>query len=157
VIDQHHLVAKGVPTGCSIARMEAENPDRKAAAKAYEKLLPEAIDVLLLGMGTDGHVASLFPHSSVLKSTHRSVVPVTGPKPPHERLTVTPKIVTRARSVFLLATGTEKGRVLALALESPEDFRPLPVRLTLGGTWLIDGAAERQMLCNHKLIRDVVN
>jgi 6-phosphogluconolactonase len=135
------LLARGVPPGCSIARMEAENPNREAAARAYENLLPEAIDVLLLGVGTDGHVASLFPHSPALRATQRKVVPVTGPKPPRERLTITPKVIAAAREVFVLATGTEKGEMLAEALKAPADPASLPVRLTLGGTWLLDEKA----------------
>ncbi len=139
------LLAKGVPFGCSIARMEAENPDREAAARAYEELIPEAIDILLLGMGTDGHIASLFPHSPALRPTQRTVVPVTGPNPPHERLTITPKVIACARSVFVLATGAEKGGVLVEALKSPADFKSLPVCLTLGGIWLMDDEARSQL------------
>lgn len=140
------LLPKGVPTGCSVIRMEAENIDREAATKAYDKLLPETIDILLLGMGTDGHIASLFPHSSALHLDQRSVAPVMGPNPPHERLTITPQIIASAGSVFLLATGEEKGRVLAEALKSPEDFASLPVRLTLGSTWLLDEEAMQKVL-----------
>jgi 6-phosphogluconolactonase len=143
------LLARGVPPGCSIVRMEAEDPDREAAAKAYEKLIPEKVDVLLLGMGTDGHIASLFPNSPALTSGERNVLPITGPKPPSERLTITPGVITRARSVFVLATGKEKGNVLGEALKSMEDFRSLPVRLALGGTWLLDAEAEAQ-ISNYK-------
>ncbi len=138
------LLANGVPSGCSIARMVAENPDREAAAKAYEKLLPEAVDVLLFGMGVDGHIASLFPGSSALCLEERSVTPITGPKPPHERLTITPKVIASVESVFVLATGKEKGKVLVEALKSSEDILSLPVRLTLGATWLLDAEAGAQ-------------
>ncbi len=140
------LFEKGMPPGCSITRMEAENPDREAAARAYEKLIPDKIDVLLLGMGEDGHIASLFPHSSALRSKQRSVVAITGPKPPHERLTITPRVIGRARSIFVLATGAEKGRMLACAVRSPKDFMSLPVGLTLGGTWILDDEARSQFL-----------
>ena len=142
------LLAKGVPTGCSVARMEAENSDRETAARAYETLLPEAIDVLLLGVGTDGHVASLFPHSPAFRATQRSVVPVTGPEPPRERLTITPKVIAGAGEVFVLARGADKGRVLGEALKSPADSVSLPVRLTLGGTWLLDEEAACQLRAN---------
>lgn len=147
------LLAKGVPSGCSILRMEAENPDREAAAKAYEKLIPEKIDVLLLGMGEDGHIASLFPHSSVLQENKRKVVPVTGPKPTPERMTITPGVIACAGSIFVLATGAEKGKVLNEALQSAEDFLSLPIRLALGGTWLLDNEAEAQILNYSKINR----
>lgn len=139
------LFAKGVPPGCSVIRIEAENSDRDAAARKYEEFLPKEIDVLLLGMGGDGHIASLFPYSAALRSTDRTVLPVAVPNLPHDRLTITPQVIVNAGSVFLLATGEEKGRVLAEALRSPEDFMSLPVRLTLGGTWLLDDPAARQV------------
>ena len=140
------LLAKGLPSGCSILRMEAENPDQEMAAQKYGQLLPENIDVLLLGMGEDGHVASLFPGSSNLLQKERSVVSATGPKPPFQRLTITPKVIASARSVFLLVTGERKGKILAEALKSESDFMSLPVCLTLGGTWLLDDEAGRQCL-----------
>lgn len=139
------LFAKGVPSGCTIIRMEAENADRDAAARNYEEFLPREIDVLLLGMGADGHIASLFPNAAELRSTGRAVLPVTGPNLFHERLTITPQVIANAEAIFLLAMGEEKGRVLAEALKSPEDFMSLPVRLALGGTWLLDDAAADQL------------
>jgi 6-phosphogluconolactonase len=144
------LLIKGVPVGCSIARMEAENPDRKAAARAYEKLIPSEIDVLLLGVGADGHIASLFPGSSALLVKDRSVVPVTGSKAPYQRLTITPRVIASAKSVFILATGERKGKVLAEALKPESSFMSLPVCLTLGGTWLLDDEAGRQCLNRDK-------
>lgn len=139
------FLAGGIPPGCSIARMEADNPDHDAAARMYERLIPKEIDVLLLGMGCDGHVASLFPCSPALRPDQGYVVPATAPNPPRERLTITPKVVARAKEVFLLATGAEKGRVLAEALKLPMDPMSLPVRLTMGGSWLLDAAAYAQL------------
>lgn len=138
------LFPEGLPSGCTLVPMEADDHDRDAAARRYEQRLPERIDILLLGMGSDGHIASLFPGSPALESD-RSVVPVIGSKNPRERLTVTPRVIRRARSVFLLATGAEKGQVLKLALQAPEDIAALPVRLTLGRTWLLDCEARAQL------------
>lgn len=139
------LFSDGVPPGCSIERMEGENPNRDEAALAYEGHLPEIIDVLLLGMGADGHVASLFPQSSAFHMMQRSVVSIVGPKPPYERLTITPKVITGSKSTFLLVRGDEKGRVLSGVLKSPEDIYSLPVGLTLSGTWLLDCDAGDQI------------
>jgi 6-phosphogluconolactonase len=139
------LFANEGDSGARVNRMEADDPDRDAAAMRYEKLLPEQIDILLLGMGTDGHVASLFPNSDALRSPDRTVVPVAGPNSGHPRLSITGKVVANAETVFLLATGEEKGRVLAEAMKFPRDVMSLPVRLALNATWLLDDAAARQL------------
>lgn len=139
------LFAGGMHSNACVYRMEADDPDRDAAARRYEELLPAQIDILLLGMGSDGHVASLFPHSDALRAKERSVVPVQGPESGHPRLTITGKVVATAKAVFLLAKGDEKGRVLAEAMRSPHDVMSLPVRMTLNATWLLDEAAARQL------------
>ncbi len=132
------LFQNGVPAGCSVFRMEADAINLEAAAQRYADLLPDSVDVLLLGVGEDGHVASLFPNHVALQERRRRVLLITGPKPPFERLTITPEVITRARSVFVLATGSAKAVMLSAALKNPNDFVALPARLTLGGTWLMD-------------------
>jgi len=139
------LFANESPSAACVIRMEADDPDREAAARRYEALLPERIDILLLGMGTDGHVASLFPHSDALRPTARTVLPVQGPDSGHPRLSITGKVVANADAVFLLAMGEAKGRVLAEALRSPQDVMSLPVRTALNATWLLDEAAAGQL------------
>jgi 6-phosphogluconolactonase len=132
------LFCKGVPYDCRVFRMEADRADRVLAARNYERLLPPHMDVLLLGVGEDGHVASLFPHSSALGECTKSVMPVVGPKAPHERLTITPPVISGAKTIFVLATGGVKARVLAWALRDRGNVESLPVRLALSGTWLVD-------------------
>lgn len=134
------LFQRGVPAGCSVFRMEADNPDHGAGALAYGAALPKAIDVMLFGVGEDGHIASLFPGSTALQETDRRVVPITSPKPPHHRLTITPAVITQARYLFVLATGPVKAAVLCDALKTPNDFATLPARLVLNATWLLDNA-----------------
>jgi len=130
------LFTTGVPNGVQIHRMEADSLDQNAAAVRYEDLLPEFIDVLLLSMGEDGHIASLFPHSPALREPRRQVVPVTGPKPPFQRLTITPPVIKNARQVFVLALGNQKRAMYEEALRDPEDFEAIPARLVLDRTWI---------------------
>ena len=125
--------------------MEAEGDDLEMAAKEYEACLPRTIDVLLLGLGSDGHIASLFPGSSVFSETDQLVVPVTDSPGAHNRLTITPSVVNSAHQIFLLAPGEEKGRVLRRALRDVDDVSSLPVRMTLRGTWLLDVSAAKQV------------
>ena len=124
-----------------IHRMEAERADRDAAARAYERQLPERLDVLLLGMGADGHTASLFPGAAALDERARRVVPATGPTPPRERLTITPPVIGAARRVAVLVAGADKAATVARALRGPVRPRELPVQLALAGAWFLDRAA----------------
>ncbi|BAO31133.1 6-phosphogluconolactonase [Sulfuritalea hydrogenivorans] len=134
------LFRNGLPAGCRVFRMEADTPDHDAAARRYEQILPEQLDVLLLGVGEDGHVASLFPGSPALHERLRRVVPVVGPKPPPQRLTITPPVIARAKTVFVLATGLAKARVWEMAMLDPADADNLPARLVLNANWLLDAA-----------------
>jgi 6-phosphogluconolactonase len=119
-------------------RMEADAEDLEAAALRYENALPHQIDVLILGVGEDGHVASLFPGDSALQERHRLVMPVIGPALPYARLTITPTVIQRARSIFVLASGRSKAVAISRALEGRFSSKELPLRLTLNGIWLLD-------------------
>ena len=126
-------------------RMKAESLDRDAAARDYERSLPSQIDVLVLGMGQDGHTASLFPGSPVLDERHRLVVPVVGPKPPPERLTLTPPVIEAARSVAVIAAGADKAAMVARAIEGPWSPREIPAQLARRGRWFLDQAAAAEL------------
>lgn len=132
------LFHRGVPPACEVKRMAAEQPDREAAAAEYEQQLPDRLDVLLLSMGEDGHIASLFPHSAALLETRRRVMPVLAPKPPQERLTVTPLLISQAAQVFVMAFGTAKAAVFQQACSEMPAIAEFPARLVLSATWLID-------------------
>lgn len=127
----------GIPSGCSVFRMHAESENLAGAVASYEALLPRFVDVLLLGVGEDGHVASLFPWSQALRETRRLVVPVRGPKPPQYRMTITPPVIRQAQKIFVLAPGS-KAAVREEALRDPRDFLACPARLVLDATWLLD-------------------
>jgi 6-phosphogluconolactonase len=126
----------GLPEHTQVFRMEAESIDIEAAADRYAALIPQVIDVLLLGIGEDGHIASLFPHSEALGITHRLVVPVTGSASPFCRLTITPHIIRSAKEVFILALGAQKRSIYEDALRDPADIKAIPARLVLYGTWI---------------------
>lgn len=139
------LFNQGVPAGCSVFRMEADDTDREAAALRYEEILPERVDVLLLGVGEDGHIASLFPGSQALHEVSRRVMSISGPKPPHERLTITPTIIMQANSIFVLASGVAKAQILVKALQQADDFDTIPACLVLDAIWLLDSAMPKHI------------
>ena len=143
-----------------VRRMEAERPDRDAAARDYQAViarvfgvapdgLPPAFDLILLGMGPDGHTASLFPETPALGEATRWVVPNHAPKPPADRLTLTYPILNNAREVLFLVAGADKAERLTEVLEGPDDPRRLPsqrVRPTNGVlAWYVDRAAAARL------------
>jgi 6-phosphogluconolactonase len=130
------LFRRGVPPTCQVINMAADLSDREAIAAAYATELPDKLDLLLLSMGEDGHIASLYPHSKALLETCRRVVPVSAPKPPPARLTITPPVIAMAAQVFVLALGKQKRALYEEALRNPSDINTIPARLVLDRTWV---------------------
>ncbi len=125
-----------------VERMVAEWPDLNAAARECETWFREPADLVVLGMGEDGHVASLFPHSGLLAEHGRRVAAVfDAPKAPARRLTVTPRVLAEARSVLTLVAGGAKAQAAARALAREGSVAECPARLAAGGEWLIERAA----------------
>ena len=125
------------PAGVSEAgvhRMRGEAADLGAAARAYEDELrrglgePPRLDAALLGVGPDGHVASLFPGHRVLDETALWAAALDdAPKPPPRRLTLTLPVLAAARLVVIAAFGAAKRDVVRAALNDATS--PLPVAL----------------------------
>ena len=126
----------------------AESPAPEAlerAARAYATQLPERLDLLLLGVGADGHVASLFPGSPALGETERRVVPARAPVAPHERLTITPPVIAAARRLLVLVSGADKAEAVARALARTAGPDAPPARLARRATWLLDRASAAKL------------
>ena len=124
-----------------VHRMPADRRDRAVAATEYDALLPGSLDVLLLGMGEDGHTASLFPRSAALAESQRRVLAVTGTKAPVERLTITPPVIAAARTIFVMVRGSAKAAMVSRVIEGHDDPQNLPAQLARHGTWLLDDDA----------------
>lgn len=123
-------------------------PSVSDAAEVYSALLrgegSGEFDLVMLGMGPDGHVASLFPNSENLKDHDHIAVAVTdSPKPPAERVTLTFDALNRARAVWFLVTGEEKAAAVQRAWAFDGSVAETPARGISGPsiTWFIDEAA----------------
>ncbi|MEU8696928.1 6-phosphogluconolactonase [Streptomyces sp. NPDC048680] len=133
--------------------------DVDAAAAAYAAELAAAagpqdhgpvpvFDVLMLGVGPDTHVASLFPELPAVRETERTVVGVHGaPKPPPVRVTLTLPAIRSAREVWLLAAGEDKAEAAAIALSGAGEIQaPAAGAYGRGRTlWLLDAAAASKL------------
>lgn len=104
--------------------------DMQTSAHEYEAVItstsPEGFDLHLLGMGHEGHINSLFPHTDAVRETERLVIAVTdSPKPPPERTTLTLPAVARAERVWLLVAGEDKAEAAShVAQRSPAEQWP---------------------------------
>ena len=127
----------------AVRRMRGESADLAAAAREYDAELADAADLVVLGLGEDGHVASLFPGSPLLAERVRRVaVVLDSPKPPARRLTLTPRALVESRAgVLVLALGAGKAAAAAAALAPGADPRRVPGALVREGRWLLDRAA----------------
>lgn len=116
------------------------NPD--VAARRYELCIEEPMDVVLVSLGSDGHLASLFPGSEALCETDRLVVPVVHPETGERRITITPRVFAAAGMVIGLVVGSERGALLRRQLEaSVGGDRSLPVHHLAEVTWVFDRSA----------------
>lgn len=135
----------------------AYGDDLSAAAAGYARTLAELsgngsatpqFDVHLLGMGGEGHINSLFPHTPAVLETSRAVVGVEdSPKPPPRRITLTLPAVRNSRQVWLVVSGDAKAAAVAAALAGA-DSADIPAAGAVGTestVWLIDTAAASQL------------
>jgi 6-phosphogluconolactonase len=142
---QEALLARAPVPPENVHRIRGEDPDPGRAADAYARLLPARLDLLVLGVGEDGHTASLFPGSPVLGERERRVAAVTGPKPPPRRITLTPPALAAAGRLLVLAAGEGKAGAVARALEGPSDPASCPAQFARRGLWLLDRAAASRL------------
>jgi 6-phosphogluconolactonase len=156
--DETMLSKVPVPAG-NVFRIAAENPDAEAAAQAYEKTLRKffaleagqfpRFDLILLGMGPDGHTASLFPATAALQEQSRLVVANWVEKLKTHRLSFTLPVLNAAACVAFLVSGTDKAPALHAVLQSDaagEQYPAKLVRPTDGKLiWLVDRAAASQL------------
>ncbi|MFD0022101.1 6-phosphogluconolactonase [Streptomyces sp. NPDC058382] len=145
----HAMPASDGPHGGDVDAAAAAYAAELAAAAGPEDHGPVPVfDVLMLGVGPDTHVASLFPELPAVRETERTVVGVHGaPKPPPVRVSLTLPAIRAAREVWLLAAGEDKAEAAAIALSGAGEIQaPAAGAYGRGRTlWLLDAAAASQL------------
>lgn len=136
-----------------VIRVRGELAAANDAANAYAAALSTAFglgvrpvfDLVLLGIGADGHTASLFPDTPALYETGRIAVANQAPVEPSRRVTLTFPVLNAARAVVILTSGDDKAPAVARALAPEGDWEDCPVRAVRPATgtltWLLDAAA----------------
>ena len=147
-----------IPEG-QIHRIVAENPDHEAAADAYATTLRQIFalaggefprfDLIHLGLGIEGHTASLFPGSPALAERERLVAAPWVEQLNSFRITLTPPTINAAREVQFLAAGAEKADIVRAILRDPKDPNELPAQIVAPEDgrliWLLDAAAAGEL------------
>lgn len=142
-----------------IHRMPAEDPDHEAAADAYAATLRALFglapgelprfDLIHLGLGTEGHTASLFPGSPALRERERLVAAPWVEKLGAYRITLTPPVINAAREAQFLVAGAEKAAIVRAIMTAPHNPDELPAQVVAPTDgrllWLLDAAAAGEL------------
>jgi 6-phosphogluconolactonase len=156
---QETLLSKVPVPPANIFRIPTENPDASAVADAYERTLRKffelqagefpRFDLILLGMGPDGHTASLFPETKALQEKLRLVVANWVEKLNTNRITLTLPVLNAARCVAFLVSGSDKAPALREVLEGSGPAVKYPSKLVRPDDgkliWFVDRAASSEL------------
>lgn len=135
-----------VPEG-NIHRVHGENPNADEAAREYEQTLMP-LDLILLGLGPDGHTASIFPGSEVLHETTRLVAAPWVEKFNSYRITMTLPLLNSGGAVLFLVSGAEKKEIVKEVLDGPKKYPAQFVQPTHGQLiWMLDQDSAKNL--NH--------
>jgi len=137
----------------NIHRVRSENPSAAKAASEYEQILIKTtqpslpqLDLILLGLGPDGHTASIFPGSEVLHETKRLVAAPWVEKFQTYRITMTLPLLNNGASVVFLVSGAEKAQIVKEVLEDPGKYPAQAVKPTHGELlWMLDKDAASEI------------
>jgi 6-phosphogluconolactonase len=147
----HETLLERVPVpAANVHRIHGED-DPATAAAAYEATLRALarIDLVLLGLGVDGHTASLFPGSAAIQEQTRWVMAAYAPAASMWRVTLTPAVINAAAEVLFLVSGGAKAGILRRVLEGPRRLQELPAQAIVPSNgrlrWCVDTAAAAEL------------
>jgi 6-phosphogluconolactonase len=161
------LLSKVPVPEANVHRIPGEIPDAAEAALRYEEELRATLgltanklprfDLVLLGLGADGHTASLFPGTEALREKHRAVIANWIDTLRAWRITLTVPAINRARSVMFLVCGEDKAEAVKSVLEGPRNLKALPARLIQPESgrmlWFLDRPAARLLEASAKRMK----
>lgn len=130
-----------LPGNFMIQRIRGEAEDIMNETERYGKILPQKVDIVLLSIGEDGHIASLFPNDKQVLETGKKMLLIQAPKFPQFRLSVSANVIQSANRIFCFVNGPVKGEILKKVFQDEIDVLAVPARLACKGVWLMDKSA----------------
>ncbi|MFA5865506.1 MAG: 6-phosphogluconolactonase [Phycisphaerae bacterium] len=140
-----------------IHRIPGESPDPQAAANQYDAKFPLSVDLLLLGIGQEGHTASIFPFSPVITETKRHVVYVEAPVKPQKRITITPLVIANAVEVLVLVSGENKAHAMEQVFTEFGNVQETPARLIRKAVWFVDKPAAKRIAKHISVVQSMIS
>ncbi len=141
-----HLLSKVNVPSANVHRVMGELSPPEACKK-YDELLNEKLpkveglpqfDIMLLGMGDDGHTASIFPHEIQLWNASGNCVVATHPQSGQKRVSLTGQLINHAKEIYFLVTGEGKADKLDEIINQKPGYEEYPAALVINPFWLID-------------------
>lgn len=140
-------------TTSNVHRIRGENPDATAVASEYKQTIIDVtkqtlprLDLIFLGLGTDGHTASIFPGSEVLNETERLVAAPYVEKFKTHRITMTLPLLNNGASIVFLVSGAEKAEIVKAVLQGEYKYPAQAVKPTQGELiWMLDKDAASKL------------
>ena len=131
------LFKEGIPNDCKLHRIEVEKYSAYDAAENYSYIIPQQIDLMIFSLGTDGHIASLFPYSENLNEKERFFVHSESDLHKFERVTATPILIKKAINSLIIVKGKEKKQVMTDILYGSYDKKKYPASLLSKSDWIL--------------------
>jgi 6-phosphogluconolactonase len=161
LIKEHLLSHVKIPDE-NMHRIQTEGVTMEESAKRYEEDISRffgfkgdampRFDLIMLGIGEDGHTASLFPGKVSLKERTRLAIPVTTNKFPYERITLTLPVINNARNIMFLVSGMNKAKVIKQIVEKEKSWLPAShVHLKQGVVYFIIDKGAASLLSGRKM------
>ena len=134
LVKKNLFYEKKVLRNNNIYRIETE---KKEILNNYNKQLPKNIDILLLTIGDDGHIASLFPKTKALYEKKKNLIFTNSSSHPFKRISITSKVIRSAKDVYVLAPGKIKKKVFDLASLKKSSYFRFPAKIVLNRNWVL--------------------
>ncbi|GAF03044.1 6-phosphogluconolactonase [Saccharicrinis fermentans] len=150
---KEHLLSKVPIPKENVFRVKGEK-EPSVACMDYEEVLKKQLtwtegvpqfDMVLLGMGDDGHTASIFPHEIGLWNAQANCVVATHPQSGQKRISLSGKVINHSKEVFFLVTGAGKAEKLDEIIHQKEACTSYPAALVVNPVWLLDKEAAAKL------------